>query len=71
MFLLFLKIPHLRIQLVLREQFPMCPAFDDFPMIHHQYLVRIHNGRQAVRDHQRCTVPRNRAQFGLDCLLRF
>ena len=66
MFFLFLKIPHLRIEPVLRQQFAMSTAFDDFPVIHHQYLVRIHNRGQSMSDYQRGAVLRDRAQFGLE-----
>ena len=71
MLLLFLKIPHLRIKPLLRKQFPMSPALDDTPVIHHQYLVGIHDRGQAMRDHQRGSVLRDRAQLGLDRLLGF
>ena len=69
MLFLFLKIPHLRIKPVLPEQFAMRAALDNFSLIHHQNLIGIHHGGQAVRDHQRGAILRNRAQLRLDRLL--
>ena len=71
MLFLFLKVPHLRIKPVLRQQFAMCPALDDFSLIHHQDLIGIHHGGLAVSDHQRSAILRYRTQFRLDRLFRF
>jgi hypothetical protein len=41
-------------------------ALDDAARVHHQNLVRIHHGGQAVRNHQRGLALRGALQLGLD-----
>ena len=40
-------------KLVRRQQFAVRAALDDAPLVHHQDLVGVHHGGQAVRDDQR------------------
>ncbi|MGL6687609.1 hypothetical protein KRM18_23480, partial [Xanthomonas hortorum pv. gardneri] len=40
----------------LRQQFTVRTTLDDAALIHHQYLVGMFDGGQAVRDHQRGAV---------------
>src|SRR3990167_679579 len=63
---LLLKIPHLRINSVLRQQFAVRTTLNNMPLVHHQYLVGIHHSGQAVRNDERGTVLRYRAQLGLN-----
>ena len=49
----------------------MRAGFDHAPMVEHQNLIGIDNGRKPVRDHQGGAVFRNLLQFGLNRFLGF
>jgi hypothetical protein len=45
-------------------------ALDDAPVVHHENLLRVHDRRQPVRDHQRGPVPGDLVELLLDRALR-
>ena len=47
-----LQVPHARIRSLHGEQLRVRAALGDAAVVHHQDLVRIHHGRQAVGNHQ-------------------
>ena len=69
-FLALLQGPHLRISPVALEQRTVRPPLDDAAMIHHQNLICVDHGRQAMGNHQRGAVLRDALELALDRLLR-
>ena len=61
-----LQRPHSRIPPIRRQQLSVRAALDDAPGIHHQNLMRVHHGGQAVGDDQGGLVLRHALQLALD-----
>ena len=63
--LLALAVPQGSVDPVLREQFLMGAALGDDALVEHEDLVRIDDGRQAMRDHQRRAALRRPGRSAL------
>ena len=60
-----LQVPHLCVFLVFGQQLGVGAALDDAAFFHHQNLVRINYGRQAVGNHLGGFILSGCTQFGL------
>src|SRR3954451_8364463 len=65
-----LQGPHPGKQAAFRKQGGMAAAFGNHPVLQHDDFIRIHDGGQAMGDHQRGAAVRDRVQGGLNLLLR-
>ena len=54
-----------------RQKLRVTSALDDLPLVHDQNLVRIHDRRQTMGNHERRASLRDAIEFGLDRLFGF
>ncbi len=65
---ILLQIPHAGVEAARLQQLRVRAAFDHAPAFHHQNLMRIDHGGQAVSNHNGSAVARGRAYFRLNRL---